>query len=55
MKQLRAAYAAAIEKYNARVKELVAADPDAERLKVEYEKLGQQVRDLRKAATTPKE
>lgn len=55
LKQLRATHAAAIEKYNARVKELVAADPDAGRLKVEYEKLGQQVRDLRKAATKPKE
>ncbi len=55
LKQLRATHAAAIEKYNARVKALIAADPDAERLKVEYEKLGQQVRDLRKAVTKPQE
>jgi chromosome segregation ATPase len=53
IKELRERQTATIEKYNARVKELIAADPKADTLKAEYEALGKQIRDMKKEAAKP--
>lgn len=53
LQQLRAAHGAAIDKYNVLVKEKLAADPQADRLKGEYDQLAQQVRELRAATKKP--
>ena len=55
LKELRERQAATIEKYNARVNELIAADANAGKLKSEHESLGKKIRELKKAATKPKE
>lgn len=47
LKELADARTKAIKEYNAKVKQLIAADPDAAGLRAEYEALGRQVRQLR--------
>lgn len=54
LKELRERQAATIEKYNARVNELIAADANAGRLKSEHEALGKKIRELKKAGAKPK-
>ncbi len=53
LKELRQRQAATIEKYNTRVKELIAADESALKFKAEHEALGKQIRALKQAAAKP--